>query len=137
MSFDLKKFTSKEGVSYVVRNGQRIAVKTLEHPPEVQAKIRKRKKRQEEAFAMIPLWWARRAGEDGGLMELLVCVDLLHRAWKAQDKSFVMPNPKRVDPKVKYRVLRALEVASLITVKWRRGRSPLVTMLDLDLAQMG
>jgi hypothetical protein len=81
-----------------------------------------------DKFAQIPLWWAARASEEGGLAEVLVCVDLVHRAWLAKGKSFPMPNGKGVSPKIKYRVLRGLERAELIAVDWRPRKSPQITM---------
>jgi hypothetical protein len=111
-------------VEYVVRNGRRIEVETLPDPPGVAAKLRKREKRKQQAFVMIPLWWAER----GGLPEILVCADLLRRAWEAKGKSFPLPNRRDVDPKVKYRILRELEESELIKVEWRTGKSPLITM---------
>jgi hypothetical protein len=104
--------------------------------PEMVAKREKRARRKAEAFVMIPLWWAARAGEDGRLAEFLVCVDLVYRAWRANGNNFVLPNRAGVDPKVKYRVLRALEKAELVAVEWRRGKSPIITA-GMHLAQMG
>jgi hypothetical protein len=109
---------------YVIRHGRRIEVETLDTG--VAAKPKRQAKG--EPFVVVPLRWARLAVKDGGLMEFFICADLLHRAWKAKGKSFVMPNTKCVSPKVKYRVLRALAAAKLITVEWRHGKSPLITM---------
>ena len=89
---------------YVVRHGRKIEVETLPERPSVATERRKREKKEQEAFAIVPLWWAER----GGLAEISVCTDLLHRAWRAKGKSFILPNPKGVDPKIKYRVLRKL-----------------------------
>ena len=116
-------------IEYVWRNGRRIEVQTLPDPPQLAAKLRKQERRKREAFAIVPLWWAARAGEDGGLIDLLVCIDLLHRAWKAKGKSFVFPTRKGCR-RSKPRVLRGLEKASLIRVEWRRGRSPIITMIE-------
>ena len=109
---------------YVVRHGRKIEVETLPDSPKVAAQRRKQEKQKQQAFAIIPLWWAER----GGLVEVLVCTDLLHRAWKAKGKSFILPNPRGVDPKIKYRVLRKLEQSGLVKVEWRTGKSPTITM---------
>ena len=106
---------------YVSRNGQRIEVETSPDPPCRAAKLHKRR---QEAFVQVPLWWAER----GGLSEILVCADLLRRAWEAKGQSFPMPNRKDVDPKIKYRVLYQLESSGLIKVERQLGKSPSITM---------
>jgi hypothetical protein len=108
----------------VFRHGKWIDIETLPYPPRAAAKLRQKQK----AFVQIPLWWAERADGNGGLPEILVCVDLLHRAWRVKGKSFVLPNIRGVKKKVKLRVLRELEKAGLIKVEWRPGKSPTITL---------
>jgi hypothetical protein len=115
-------------MSYVIRHGRRIEIETHPDPPEVATKLQKREKRKQEAFAIVPLWWAAQASKAGGTPELLVCADLLHRAWRAKGKSFDLPNGKDVSRKVKYRVLHRFEKAGLIKVEWRHKQSPIITM---------
>jgi hypothetical protein len=96
---------------------------------ELRPKAAKRIKRT-NAFAIVPLWWAARAVEDAGVpVNFMVCVDLVYRAWKTKGKSFVMPNLQGVDHKTKARTLRGLERAGLISVEWRRRKSPVVTLI--------
>jgi hypothetical protein len=114
-------------VRHIIRHGRRIAVETQPDPPELAARIRKRAQRQQEAFAIVPLWWAKRACKNGGLQELLICADLLYRAWLARGKSFEWPNGNG-SRKTKYRVLRRLERAGLIKVVWQPKKSPIITM---------
>jgi hypothetical protein len=84
-----------------------------------------------DKFAIVPIWWAARAVADGGINPgFLVCVDLLHRAWRAKGKPFAMPNSVGVDPRTKIRTLRALEKAGLIAVEWRERKSPLVAFTE-------
>lgn len=109
---------------YITHNGRKIEVETSPDPPTVAAKLRRRGKRRQEAFVLVPLWWAER----GGLSEISVCADLLRRAWEAKGKSFPLPNRKGVNPKIKYRVLRQLESSGLIKVEWQPRKSPLITM---------
>jgi hypothetical protein len=135
MNFDLKKYTAKKGAGagYVMRNGQRIATKTAPPPAAVAARLRKRAQKDGEAFARIPLWWARRANEDCGQYDppnIQVCVELIHQAWKAGGKSFTMPNGKGINRKIKRRSLLALEAAGLIKVIRRPRRLPVITLLD-------
>jgi hypothetical protein len=61
--------------------------------------------------------------------DLMVYVDLIYRAWRAKGKTFPMPNTKGVSRKTKTRILLALERAGLITVEWRRFKSPVVTLI--------
>jgi hypothetical protein len=103
---------------YIIRDGRKIEVGILPGPSGVAAKLRKRVKRKQQAFVMVPLWWAER----GGLSEILVCADLLRRAWEAKGKSFPLPNQRGVDAKIKYRVLRKLEGSGLMKVGWRTGK---------------
>jgi hypothetical protein len=85
-----------------------------------------------DAFAIVPLWWAARATKAGRNINLMVCVDLVYRAWRARGKAgvktFTMPNSKGVDRRTKHHTLRALEKAGLIAVEWRERKSPIVTL---------
>jgi hypothetical protein len=139
MSFNLGRFASKparkrakDGTEYVYSPslGQYVEVESVPELPEVTAKLHKREKWARGAFAVIPLWWARRAHENCGKYgppNTLVCVELFHRRVITKSESFVMPAVKGVGKKVKLRSLRGLEEAELITVEWRRGRSPVIT----------
>jgi hypothetical protein len=88
--------------------------------------------KRRDAFAIVPLWWAEQAAKAGRNVNLLVCVNLVYRAWRAKgragEKSFVMPNSKGVDRGTKIRTLRALERAGLIAVEWRARKSPIITL---------
>jgi hypothetical protein len=88
--------------------------------------------RRTDAFATIPLWWAERAAKAGRNVNLMVCVDLAYRAWraggKAGEKRFAMPNSRGVHRSAKIRTLRALERAGLVSVEWRERKSPMVTL---------
>jgi hypothetical protein len=86
--------------------------------------------RRREAFAIVPLWWAERAAKAGHCVNLMVCVELVYRAWRVRGsgKTFVMPNSRGTDYRTKINTLRALEQAGLITVQWRERRSPIVTL---------
>jgi hypothetical protein len=108
-------------------------------PTEMVAELQRKQKKPElkdagrikrtDAFAIIPLWWAARAVEDAGVpVNLLVCADLVYRAWRAKGKSFVMPNRGGVPRKIKICTLRGLERAGLISVEWRPRKSPIVTL---------
>jgi hypothetical protein len=130
-----KRKRDPDGTEYVFSPSANryIACETAPEVPEVVAKRERRETRKNEAFAQIPLWWARRANEDCGEYEppnILVCAELVHRAFK-NGESFVMPKVPGVGKKVKLRSLRALEAAGLIEVEWRRGQSPLITCPEL------
>jgi hypothetical protein len=80
-------------------------------------------------FAKVPLWWAERAAKAGRNVNLMVCVDLVYRAWQAGGKPFIMPNRGGVRREAKTNALRALEKAGLIAVEWRDRKSPIVTLI--------
>jgi hypothetical protein len=85
-----------------------------------------------DAFAIVPLWWAERAAKAGRNVNLMVCVDLVYRAWRARgkvgEKRFAMPNSRGIYRGTKTRTLRALERAGLIAVEWRDRKSPIITL---------
>jgi hypothetical protein len=95
-------------VSYVIRNGRRIEVETLPDLPGTAAKTHKRAKKAEQAFAQIPVWWAARACSGGGYgPHMLVCVELIHRSWKAGGKPFKMPKSLSENIRRDYKVFGA------------------------------
>jgi hypothetical protein len=119
--------------------------KELELPPEIAAKAKRgagivekpaapsRKLsgiKRKDAFAIVPLCWARRAAKAGRYVNVMVCVELVYRAWRVRGsgKTFVMPNSGGVDRRTKIHTLRLLERAGLIAVKWRDRKSPIVTL---------
>jgi hypothetical protein len=113
-------------------------LKTLKPGTGVVGQSRPRQKtvsgiRHKDAFAIIPLWWAERAAKAGRNINLMVCVDLVYRAWRARgkagEKRFALPNSRGVHRATKIRTLRALERAGLIRVEWRERKSPMVTLI--------
>ncbi len=91
--------------------------------------------RTTDTFVKVPLWWAVQAAQATKSPKALVWLWLLHRSWKGRSKTVVMSNAKLKEWGVtrlqKYRALRELEEAGLITVDWRRCKSPVVTLLNL------
>jgi hypothetical protein len=89
-------------------------------------------KSKKDAFVKMPLWWAAEAAKATRDPSMLVLVELLHRSWKAKNLTFPLPNGRLskngVSRKVKCRVLRDLEIAGLITIERRHGKTPLVTL---------
>ena len=88
-----------------------------------------------EQFVKVPLWWAEAAAKATNTPKALVWVRLLHLSWKAKSLTFPVPNGKLekagVPRYVKYRALRELEVAGLITVERRHGKTAVVTIVVL------
>ena len=86
-----------------------------------------------QPFVKVPLWWITEATKATKTPAALVCVQLLHTAWKTKNMTFAMSNERLakngVSREVKRRVLRDLEAAGLITVERRNGRSPRVTLV--------
>ena len=117
---------------YVSRQGRRIAVEELEigTPPK-----RKGAKEPQERYALVPLWWAARVAEETRAPELLVGVYLMYLARMAKGQPFavgtVWLEARGVSRKTKYRILRCLEVAELITIKRQRRGSLLISLKEV------
>lgn len=112
---------------YVIRQGQRIAVKTIDTG--IPAKAKPQPKR--EPFALIPLDWAARAAKATNSPALVICIHLLHLAWKTENKTVTLSNAHLggISVKVKSRILRNLKAAGLVEVEYQNGKSPRVTLL--------
>ena len=93
------------------------------------------KRRKEPPFVKVPLWWAAEATKATKTPKALVCIELLHRAWKAKSSTFSLPNGRLskngVSREIKRRALRDLEAAGLITVERRHGKTARVTLVVL------
>jgi hypothetical protein len=97
-----------------------------------QTKRRRNPRRDFVEFVNVPIWWASAAAKAAGSPAMLVCVRLLHLAWKANYKQFTVPNgwlvQRGVSRDTKARVLRELEKAKLISIDWGNGRAFRITM---------
>ncbi len=86
-----------------------------------------------DPFVNIPIWWATAAAQAYPMPGFLICVELLHRAWKTRSTTFTLPNgwleKNGVSPRTKHRVLAALEAAGLISIERRVGKSVRVTLV--------
>jgi hypothetical protein len=93
------------------------------------------KRKKQEPFVKVPLWWITAAAKATRLQATLVLVELLHASWKAKSPTFAMPNRQLqklgVSRKIKYRVLRDLEQAGLILVERQPRKTPVVTLVPL------
>jgi hypothetical protein len=91
-----------------------------------------KRKKKVEPFVRVPLWWIRAAAQHSRSPTTLVLVELLYRSWKARSMTFLLPNVRLAkwgaSRKIKRRVLRDLERGGLVTVEWRSGKSPIVTL---------
>jgi hypothetical protein len=94
-----------------------------------------KRKKASAAFVQVPVWWAEAAAKATRTPSFLVCIELLHRAWKAKSMTFAPPNwrlaKSGVSREVKRRVLRDLEAAGLIVVDRRHGKTPRITLVLL------
>jgi hypothetical protein len=113
-------------------------------PPEIAAQIGKKppgkqggkQPRRSEPFLQIP-HKAIVAGSKvlRGTKQFLVWLYVFHRVWSDKRKTVVVANQTLsewgVARQEKYKALRRLEEAGLISVEWRGRRSPLVTLTDL------
>jgi hypothetical protein len=68
-----------------------------------------------------------------GTKQFLVWLYLFHRVWADKCSTVALANQTLskwgVGRREKYKALRQLETAGLISVEWRKRRSPLVTLL--------
>ncbi len=98
-------------------------------------KSAKKAPKTKDPFVKVPLWWAVQAAQATKSPKAMVWLWLLHRVWKGRTKTVVMANVKLktwgVTRLQKYRALRELEAAGLVTVDWRLRKSPVVTLLHL------
>jgi hypothetical protein len=83
-------------------------------------------------FAQIPLTWSAIVAKAADMPKFHVLVVLAHKAWKAKGRPFTFGNADLKEAGVtrwmKNRVLRDLEDAGVIAVRWSATRSPIVTL---------
>jgi hypothetical protein len=113
-------------VNYVIRQGQRIEVETLETRAPG-------KKKRADAFVMVPMDWAVRAIRVTKSPQTMVWIELLHLAWRTKSDTVVLSNERLkrygISRQAKYRALHAMEAEGLITVEWRNFHAPRVTII--------
>jgi hypothetical protein len=92
-------------------------------------------RRDKDPFVNMPLWWAEAAAKATKSPAIIVAVELLLRQFEAHSMTFPLPNGRLaklgVSRKVKYRVLRDLERAKLITIERPVRKTPIVTLVLL------
>jgi hypothetical protein len=93
------------------------------------------KRKKAEPFVKVPLWWAEAAAKATRTPKALVWVELLHVAWKTKRLTFPLPcgklKKRGVDRETRRRALHDLEAAGLVKVLWKRGKTPVVTIVVL------
>jgi hypothetical protein len=106
-------------VHYVIRHGKRIEVETVDF-----GGLTPVKRKKVEPFAKVPLKWAAAAAKAMRSPPALIMVELLYASWRAKSRTFPLANARLAklgtSRNAKYRVLRDLERAGLISV----GRAP-------------
>jgi hypothetical protein len=95
----------------------------------------KRKETAAEPFVRVPLWWARLAAKATRTPKALVWVELLYASWKAQSPTVTFPNARLrrqgVSDHSRSQALRELAADRLVTIEWRQGKNPLVTLIAI------
>jgi hypothetical protein len=96
--------------------------------PYVPAKIKKRG----EQFIKVPMWWYEKLANPAPRCRCtcLVAWYLLHLNWKNEGKPFKLPNGMLaydgISPDSKWRALKDLGRRGLISVEWRKKKSPII-----------
>jgi hypothetical protein len=100
-------------------------------PPPV--KIKTRRSKTADRFAMVPIWWVEQAAKATNTPRALMLVRLLYLAWETKSNTFPLTNVqlRGVHRNTKYKVLLELEAAGLIQVSREGKKAPLVTLLYL------
>ena len=112
--------------SFVIRKGERIAVKTK--LPEGQP-VRRRSK---TAFAMVPLHWIAELAKVKHIGTAVALMSLLFAAWEAKGRPFVFSNKKlvgRCSSQTKMRLLSELQAIGWIEFSQTGKQAPVVTFL--------
>jgi hypothetical protein len=108
-------------------HGKTIEVETLD-TPSVAAGAERGPER-----VMIPLQWMADAARDAEILGAMVLVVLQYTAFRKHNETFPLSNTVLarygVSRDIKRRVLKKLEAAGRITVKWRGTKSPIVTLI--------
>jgi hypothetical protein len=90
-----------------------------------QPKLEKRRRQ----FVRVPMEWFEKLGGAPG-QTFFIAVYVLYMDWKSLGKPFPLANGMLkfdgVGRHAKYKALRELERRGLVTVEWRRRRSPIV-----------
>jgi hypothetical protein len=94
-----------------------------------------KRKKTEDKFVKLPLWWAEGAAKAIGSPATLVLVELLRLRWTTHSSTFPVPNCRLrglgVSREVKRRVLADLERAGFVTIERPERKTPLVTMVAM------
>jgi hypothetical protein len=104
-------------------------LRIVETPTITKAKAAARR-RQEQQFIMVPLWWQGRLGRAAHACTFKVALEILYRNWRSGGKPVLLPNVGLgVSGKSKWRGLRELEDLGLVAIKCRPRKSPLVAVI--------
>jgi hypothetical protein len=118
--------TKKPQTRLVHSHGKLIEVYTL--PGKEPARVSKR----QDQFVKVPMWWYEKLAKPppSSRITCLVAWYLLHLDWKHRHKPFALPNGALkydgISRYAKYRALPDLERRGLITVDYRRDKSPII-----------
>jgi hypothetical protein len=117
---------------WVTAHGKLIEIETLETPGTALRRARKAK-RDEEEFAIVPLQWAAGIAKDTNTKRALIWIVLLYLSWKAKNRTFPVSNVTLtrygIAKDTKLRVLKNLAAVGRITIEWKEGCAPIVTLI--------
>ena len=114
-------------MNYVVRNGRRIAVETIE----TGAAQKKRGRANSDPFVLVPLSLAATLAKATKTKKAMAWILLVYEDWRAKGKPFTFSNTNLakygVTREQKRRVLAKLETAGLIKISQQGKQSPVIT----------
>jgi hypothetical protein len=140
--FNLGKFKSRQSgtkiehvvedaQTYVIREGKRITITTLDNPNPPKTHMPKAR-----AGEFVMFNYERTLAAAGRLRDapLAVLIELAYRSFKAHRSVVPLGNVKLqsvgISHDAKVRALRHLEAVGMVSVEWRGGsRTPLITIL--------
>jgi hypothetical protein len=113
----------------VLAHGKWVEVDVV-NPPNA----KKTRRRRNDTFVQVPLALAAAITKATNTPKAMVGIMVLYEAWVNKGKPFTLSDKKLtgfgVKRNTRRRALDAMEAAGLVTVEWKNGRAPVVTLVE-------
>jgi hypothetical protein len=113
----------------VFAHGKWIEVEVV-NPPNA----KKARRHRDDTFVQVPLGVAAKFAKVTNTPRAMVWLMVLYEAWANKGKPFTLSDKKLtgfgVKRNTRLRALNAMEAAGLITVEWKNGCAPVVTLVE-------